>query len=346
MIIGILLSVFIDKFLWKTGTWAIHSVLELICVVFNMSLFFIVWNKYDSSSTSSKLIAFGLLSTTIFDILHIYYFEPLGISITNSSDLAPRFWVLGRITEISMIFIASFNFKNNRIKLGKELSLIISLLLPIAISYININYHDMFPILYNNKGLTPDKIILELAIIILAIGSLLRHKNKIKERGYISYKYLALALLVIVPTEICFMLYKTSASSIVVYGHVFRIIYCYFLHKSIFQGSINYTYEELERSRKRLSDILDAIPIGIKTFDSNSKLDFANKEFENLFGCRREELIGLSSNEINNIFKNKNVQNIVEENKETRNIIGTFTRKDGKAIKLQIDTQKIEDGIL
>ncbi|MCM0648083.1 ATP-binding protein [Clostridium swellfunianum] len=346
MVIGIGIGFLIDRSLWRVNSGAVHAALDLICIVFNMSLFFVVWNKYDSSPLSSRLIAFGLLTTSIYDTLHIYNLNSLGVSSASSSDLSIKFWVLGRLTEIIMIFIASLNFRNKKIKLDKRLILIIFLFLPVAASYIVINYDALFPLLYNDNGLTSIKIILELIIIALAIISLLRHKGKIKERGYVSYKYLSIALIFIIPTEICVMLYKTRTSALIEYAHVFRILYCYFLYKSIFQGSINYTYEELDKSKKRLTDILDAIPIGIKTFDSNLKLDFANKQFENLFGCKREEIIGLSNNEISNIFKNTNILSVVEKNKETKNSIETFLRKDDKNIKLQVESQIIEDGMM
>lgn len=346
LMLGIAISFLIDKIWWRTNSGAVHAALDLTCIVFNMSLFFVVWNKYDNSPLSSRLIAFGLLATSIFDTLHVYNLSALGISIYSKSDLAIRFWVFGRLTEMIMIFIASFNFRNKEIKLGKRINLIISLLLPTAFSYISINYRYTLPELYNENGLTTEKILLELVIVILAIASLLRHRKKVNERGYVSYKYLSIALLFIIPTELFGMLYKSRVSVLIVYAHVFRIMYCYFLHKSIFQGSINYTLEELQKSKKRLSDILDAIPIGIKTFDNNLKLDFANKEFEDLFGCKREEIIGLSSNEINSIFNNTNILNLIGENKETKNAIETFIRKDDKDIKLQVDTKKIEDGML
>jgi PAS domain S-box-containing protein len=348
MLIGVVASLIVEMFFWETNTGAVHSILELICIVFNMSLFFIVWNKYEDSPISSRHIAFGLLSTAIFDVLHIYYFEPLGISVNNGIDLAPKFWIIGRLTEIILIFIASLNFGSRKIKLGKNISLFVSIFLPVAVSYVIINYPDMFPALYDQEGLTINKIILEIIIITLAIISLIRHKYKIMERGYVSYRYLALALMLIVPAEICLMLYNTYSSSIIVYGHVFKVIYCYFLHKSIFQGSINYTQKELQRSKRRLRNILDAIPIGIQTLDRNFRLDFANTECENLLGCNREEIMGLSNTGLANIFNSDDmgIKKFIENNIDTTNIIGAFKQKDGKDIKLSMDAKTIDGGVL
>lgn len=347
MIVGILCSVLIYRFLWVDNVGLMHSLLELICIVFNMSLFFIVWNTYDVSPVSSKLIAFGLLSTAIFDFTHTWYFEPLKLSTVSTTNLAATLWMFGRLTEIFVIFMASINFNIENIKIGKKASLAISILLPMVISYAVVNYGSILPILYDYNGITLSKISLEMIVITLAIISLIRHRRKIKERGYISYNFLALALLGMIPAEICFTLYKTYDSPMMVYGHVFKIIYCYFLHKSIFQGSINHAYDELKRSRKKLNDILDGIPIGIQTFDNNLRLDFSNKECENLLYFEKEDLTGLSSSQINDMFKSNcdDLQNL-KTNIDTENVIRDFMRRDGKHVKLNINTKKIDDGIL
>jgi PAS domain S-box-containing protein len=350
MLIGIFISLIIEKVLWWKGTVAVHLVLELICIVFNMSLFFIVWNKYEDSPGSSKLIAFGLLSTTIFDVLHIYYFGPLGFAFGRYSDLGPKFWVLGRLTEIIMIFAASFSYKRRRV--NRWIAIIIAVAVPLIILHLNMKYTKIFPKLFDDMGLTKSKILLESIIIILAIVSVLMHGKKNNEEGYISYRYLTLAILVIIPTEICFMLYKSYTSPIVVYGHVFRIAYCYFLYKSIFQSSINYPYEQLKRSKKRLNNILDALPIGILTFDNDLKLDFANRQYEKLLSCNRKDIIGLTNKELLEVFNRLDdiveeplVDRVVQGSKDIKNVIRTYLAVDGKSVKLQTDAEQIEDGV-
>jgi PAS domain S-box-containing protein len=351
MLIGIFVSLIVEKLLWWRGVGAVHSILELTCVVFNMSLFFIVWNKYNDSPASSKVIAFGLLSTTIFDVIHIYYFRGLGFAVGPFRDLGAKFWILGRFAEIVTILAASFNYK--KIGMNRWRSLVIASTIPLVISYVTIKYVEIFPALVTETGITDNKIISEFIVIIIAHISLIRHSRKINDTGYISYRYLLLAIMVIIPAELCFMLFKTYSSSIMVYGHVFRIIYCYFLHKSIFQSSVSYPYEQLERSQKRLSDILDALPIGILTFDNNLKLDFANKQYEALLSCKREHIIGLTNRELLEIFKRVDdeaieplAEMVIQGSKDVKNVIRNYLTGDGKPVKLQSDAEKIEDGVL
>jgi PAS domain S-box-containing protein len=351
MFVGIIAALIIEKFFWWKYTGVTHSILELVCIVSNMSLFFIVWSKYKDSPTSSRIIAFGLLATSIFDVIHIFYFEPLALVAGGAVDLAPRFWILGRLTEVIVIFTASLNFNPRSAKLNRMLGALVAIVLSVTKAYLMISHGDIFPILYDDNGLTSNKIILELIIVILAIVSLLRHKRKVKERGYISYKYLALALAAIIPMEICFMLYKTYVSSIMVYGHVFRVIYCYFLYKSIFESSIEHTYNELEQSRRRLKDILDAIPIGIHTFDRDLKLDFANRESEKLLGFQKEQVTGLSSYEFYNSFKCEDtkgsiIKQLVSENKNYAKVVTKIKKENGEKIKLYFEGRRLEDGYI
>lgn len=306
MFIGISVSLVIEKFLWQRDIVTVHTALEVIPVIFNMSSFFIVWNKYTDSPTSSKIIAFALLSTTIFDFVHIYCFEHLFLVIGVYSDLTAGFWLLGRFTEIIMIFTASFCFNSDNRKLDRRIALIIALLVPVIVSCLSFTYGDKFPALVNNGAVTVNKIILEAVIVALAILSLLRHKRNMEERGQISYKYLALSILVMIPMEISFMMYSTYYSPVIVYGHVFRIVYSYFLYKSIFQSSLNFTHRELEESRRELSNILDSIPVGIQAHtilnsmknpvlicDNKGSINSVNKAFEELFQLSRERLTGM-----------------------------------------------------
>jgi Membrane-associated sensor domain len=148
MSIVIIPSLIISEFLWKNNIGVIHSILELISIFFSISLFFIVWHKYEKSPKSSRFIAFGLLATTIFDIIHIYYYEPLGLAL-GYGDVATKFWILGRFTEVIMIFISSFSFSTIKLNIRKEILLLVTLLLSMILSYIVIINDSKLPVLFD-----------------------------------------------------------------------------------------------------------------------------------------------------------------------------------------------------
>jgi PAS domain S-box-containing protein len=351
LLIGFIVSLFIDKFIWWRNTGVVHSAFELISILFNMSLFFIVWNKYESNPSSSRIIAFGALTTTIFSTAHIYFYEPLGIYTGNNIDLSGEFWALIRFTEIFIIFIASFDFKG--IKLNKWSCLLIAFLYPLYLLYLNINYVEVLQLLFGYLGLIRKQTIPEFIVIVLAMISLSRHRRKINERGYISYEYLALAIIVIIPIEVSILFYRSYSSSTVIYLHVFRIIYCYFLYKSIFKSSVDYPYSELEKSRKRLNDILNALPVGVLTFDSDLKVDFVNGHYEKLLCCKREDIIGLSNRELLGLFtkddnkvKEPIAEKVMQSGKDIKNFIRTYLNSEGSSVKVQTDGVQIEDGVI
>lgn len=351
LLIGILASVLIEKLLWWRSAAVIHTILELIPMAFNISLFFLVWNKYKDSPDSSKIIAFGVFATTIFDLEHTYFYGPLGFAVGKYYDLGPRFWILARTTEILGIFIASFNIK--KVLGNKWACLTMAAGVPVFVSYISINFVEYIPEMFNGSQVTANKIIFESIIIILAALNLSRHRKKMNEVGYISYRYLGIALLFIIPAEICFMLYSSYDSSIMVYGHVLRIVYCYFMYRSIFQSNINYAYEELELSKRRLNEILDALPMGILTYDNNLKADFINKEYESLLSCSRKDIIGLSSSEVLEVFSKTDslgeeplAEKAAKGSRNMKAIARTYLNKDGNPISLQLEAVQIEGGSL
>jgi len=352
MIFTVVASSLIYKFLWKNNSGLVHSVLELIGVLFGVSLFFIVWNKYKDSPLSCRVISFGILASTIIDILHIYYYEPLGIAF-GDRNMTLKFWIVGSLIDITMIFVASFDYGDVKVKIKRELYLIITFAFAILLGYeiIGTNSIAYLFLNINFKELDGIRILHEFIIISLAILSLIRYRDKINEGGYISYKYLALALITMIPIELCFTRYKDFESPLVVYGHVLNVLYCYFLYKSIFQSSINYTYEQLNNATERLNEILDSIPIAIQTYDSNLRLDFANREFEKMFCYNRDELIGLDIKEIDKAFMESNEGKVSLEEEfsnydDSKEIITAYKLKNGRDLKINMKIIKINNGFL
>lgn len=356
-------SSLIYKFLWENYSGVVHSVLELIGILFGVSLFFIVWNKYKDSPISSRFIAFGILASSIINVIHIYYYEPLGIAFGDRS-MTLKFWIVGSLIDITTIFVASFDYSETKLKIKREFYLILSIFCGALMAYEIIGTSSMAQVLVNInfKKLDGVRILHEFTIISLAILSLFRYREKINEGGYISYKYLALALITLIPLELCFTRYESFQSPLVVYGHVLNVLFCYFLYKSIFQSSINYIYEQLNNASDRFNEILDSIPIAIQTYDSNLRLDFANREFEKMFCYDRDELIGLDIKEIDKMqspaFICDNKLNILSVNKAFEELTGLSNNKiSGLEIsnladilnytgKRVISTEKIEGSII
>lgn len=150
-----------------------------------------------------------------------------------------------------------------------------------------------------------------------------------------------LALLIAIPAEVCFTLYKDFYSFIYVYGHALKIAYYYQLFRAVFASSVTYPHIMLETERNRIrqmneelnaahealqsahlrlremdlqkESILNALPIGIVTYDESGRMSFANDVSGQLFGCKKENMYGLTLGKILGKFpKLEGKENLVE----------------------------------
>jgi len=96
---------------------------------------------------------------------------------------------------------------------------------------------------------------------------------------------------------------------------------------------------------------LDSVPLAIQTYDSNLRLDFANKEFEKMFSCNREEIIGLDIKELDKVVR-RGVEGEISLEKEfaqlneSKDIITTYRLRNGREIKVNVKIIKIDNGYL
>jgi PAS domain S-box-containing protein len=109
----------------------------------------------------------------------------------------------------------------------------------------------------------------------------------------------------------------------------------------------------LKNNNQRLVDILNAIPMAILTYDDDNKVDFINDKFLELYKHSRENILGLSSEELfkllhefGNEFKDTLSNRVINKEKATQNIIRTYLDSNGKKVKVLVDAHKIEGGVL
>lgn len=211
----------------------------------------------------------------------------------------------------------------------------------------------LIPDLYNELGITTAKIALEYSVIVIAILSLFRINKYLLSRPSVNFKYLYICIILIIPSEICFTVFTDSGSFWVVSGHVFSIYSSYYLYKAVFQSLVSYPYDKLRENNQRLSDILNAIPISINTYNSDNNLDFANNEFEKLFKYSKEKVLGLNDKEVLNVLRkvgneseNTLVCRVYNGEENTKNIIRTYLDSNDQEVKVLVNAHKIKNGIL
>ena len=192
-----------------------------------------------------------------------------------------------------------------------------------------------------------------MSVIIIAVLVLLKLNSNLQTEHFIKFKYLYMCILLIIPSEICLAFFKDLGSFWVVFGHVLKISSYFYLYKAVFQSLINYPYDKLGENNQRLSDILNAIPISIHTYNSDNEIDFVNRKFEELFKCPKENILGLKDREVLKVLpkvgnESEDILTIRVKNdeKNTKNIIRSHLNCDGKEVKTLINAHKINGGIL
>jgi PAS domain S-box-containing protein len=332
-----------------------HTILELFCIFIALSLFISVWFTYNRNIPASHTLGFGYLAIAIFDAFHTFYFLKLNVTADAYFDLSTRYWILGRLSEAIVLYIS---VKAVKPKLNKWVNLIIMLAGTLGMSYIVTAYHDYLPILLNEQGVTPIKIFLELLIIFIYLTSLWKLRYKINNKGIITYKYIFISLLMSASSEFCFTLYSSVNEITWTVGHVLKITSYFYLLRGTFISTVTYPYERLEIENRRatalsetLNDILDTLPMAVFKYDLNTKIEYVNKKFEELFGCSRKEIIGMTTLDLLVKFpwieKDERIlYDIVQEPEgKAISIIRTFRMSNDQHKKLSIRAWKIRNGV-
>lgn len=349
IVAGWLLTTFLSSALWAKNTYIYHTILELTCLFIAISTFFVVWHTYQKSSQVNLLLGFGFLMVAVFDLFHIYYFPGLNLYPPGYYDLSTWYWLAGRLTESVIILITTLRIPH--LKVNRWAGLLISLGLPLAISYLILSSQGLLPVLLTQEhGLTPFKIFIEYIIILMFIISLYELRGKINSRDILTYRYIFIALVIAIPAEICFTLYRPTGSFYGCLGHVLKIAYYYYLFKGIFSSAVTYPYIKLEETGRYMADLLNGLPIGITTYDRMSRLNFANKTAEDLFGCEQKEMLGLSVDQIEDKFMKPvaiipgTAEPITGSSTPLKDRIVTIRNYDGIDVKLSVDVHELANG--
>lgn len=345
------ISILIWRVLWDGNKDLVHSILGMTCVCIGIATFLIIWNKHKEENNINDLLGFGFLIVSIFDFMHTYYYNGLIVNDILKSQLSIQFSLLARVTEVVVLIFFSLapyikNINRNIVMSG--IIIIISSFL-----YIIYAYPNLVPCFYDVYGITKIKVALEYSVVIIAVLVLLKLNSNLQSENFVKFKYLYLCVLLIIPSEICFAFFKDLGSFWVVLGHTLKISSYFYLYKAVFQSLINYPYDKLSESNKRLSDILNAIPIPINTYNNDNEIDFVNKKFEELFKYPKENILGLKYKEVLNLLhKVENEHDIdlitrIKNNEgNSDNIIRSYLNSEGEEINALINAYKINGGIL
>lgn len=343
LLISLAVSFITSQTLWEKNVYLFHTILELTCTFISLATFLLIWNTYEKTLNLNHFIGFGFLSVAIFNMFHTYYFLNVGKASAGCSDITARYWMIEGLIEAIVLAIVSL--KVIRFRIDKWVGLICTIFFSFGISLI-MQFPSVLPAMMTEEGSTPTKIALEYIIIILTIVSIYNLKDhlndNLNDERIISFKYIFMALLIIFPAELVFVLFKELTSFYSTFGHILKILFYYYFYRAVFVSSVTYPYERLEDSKNKvthlsenLGDLLDALPIATLMYDIDGNLEYVNKKFEEIFVCSKDKLYDCSAEEIQSMFLDK------EQNEKT---VYEMTLESGEGLKRIIKTYKIENG--
>lgn len=244
-----LVAWFIHAFYWHSYPGVVHTALEVACLFVAVTAFCVTWHTHHRLTALEHIIGFGFLAVACFDFWHTYYFPGLGHDPAGFLDLSIRFWILGRVTEAAVLYLATGGYFHRYFHKWTGLS--IALLMPLLFWLTLLHFPGLFPVLLTERGVTPGKTMLEGLIIAVYLLGLYNLQNRVeKNEGILTYRYIYLALLLAVPAEMCFVSYTSWQSFAIVFGHMLKVARYYFLYQAIFVSAIQYPYKKLEEASK------------------------------------------------------------------------------------------------
>lgn len=348
---ALVVSILVLDVLWGRNKEVVHNILELLSIFIGCATFLIIWNKQDDENSINNILGLGFLSVSLLDIMHTYYYKYFLVNDVIKGDSSLNYWLAGRIIQVVTLLVFSYA---PYVRSGnKYIMMIKTIIITSCLFYVLELYPNLLPDLYNRNGITGAKVLLEYSVSTIAILALYKLKNNFQSEQLIKFEYLYICILLIIPSEVCFTLFKDSGSLWVVLGHILKIFSYYYLYKAVFQSLVNYPYDRLRDNNQRLSDILNAIPISVHTHNDDNKIGFVNNKFEELFKYPKEKIVGLNDIEflkvlrkIGNEHENTLIDRVCNGGENTKNIIRTYLDADGKEIKILINAHKIKDGVL
>jgi PAS domain S-box-containing protein len=236
------------------------------------------------------ILGYAFLVVAIFNFLHTIFFMGLDNYFSSEFNLSWKYWIMGRLIEGTALLIFTLKLFKDYINrwLGLSIAVVFSSLIGGIIYYYPGSFLDMA----TNGGLSAGKFFFEYVIIILYLISFSIIIKDIKQKEQLSYKYIAMGILIAVPTEILLILWNNVTSFYIIYGHVLKIAYYYCLYKGIFTSLVTYPYKKLDSTNQYYSNILESMGEGLIALDNNYNIAYINQTAEKHSNSKREVVVG------------------------------------------------------
>lgn len=292
-----------------------HSAVEFFAVTIGSCVFLIMWNERQKI-TNDYLLFLGIsfLFVSVLDFFHALSYQGMGVFTSYGAGLSTELWIAARYIQAISLLIAPLFF-------GHRVHVYYVLLgygVVSACILLSIFFFQNFPQTFvEGFGVTPFKALSEYLISIMMGVSVYLLYVKKADLDAETYRTLAIAVALLVVSELTFSEYISLFGAANVFGHLIKFVAYYFIYKATISVGIAQPYNivfrnlalkesELEKNRDSLKQQVDKQTEDLKLFslavkqssdsiilvDTKGIAIFVNAAASDLLGYGHDELIG------------------------------------------------------
>lgn len=277
---------------WTENAVALYVPIEIIYT--SLIILIVVASRltHKSNQFIDFVFGFGFFMMAVCNVLCILCLPDIKIYTATQYYVFQKYWLIGRITEATIMFIGTLNLSYCKLKRW---------LIPLVASILIINayYTRIFPAGLFSELFTIKKtdslsdIYLWSTTGVLLLLCICNLSKTVNFKEMFTNKQCCIATLAtIVMQGCCMTMWKYRFFNILGYG--IRIFTCCFLIIAIFINYIIKPYRKLETVNRHIKDLIDGFPSGIIALNKKLDILYVNKRALELTGGNLNKILEFS----------------------------------------------------
>lgn len=285
---------------------SLHTLIELAAVLVSLTVGLTAnYTLGDTTGRRAPALTASFLLIAVLDLLHLASYAGMPDLVSpNSPHKSILFWLLARwVAALTLLFWAAGWRIGQAPNAGfRSLAFAVAFAGVGALAAVSLIAPDQLPAMFvPGVGLTPLKRSLEFAVVGIQLAALLLQWRRVRAEGpRLGEDDLRLALWVATLGEGFFILFSERSTDLAnMTGHLYKVAAYALLYRSMFVDRIRRPFVQLDRAlveaeqrEHKYRSLLELAPEGVVVTDREGRILIVNRALEQMFGCRREQLIG------------------------------------------------------
>ncbi|HWU85610.1 MAG TPA: EAL domain-containing protein, partial [Rhodocyclaceae bacterium] len=227
-----------------------HTVMECFAILVSFLVFAISWNTYSPERPGNiVIIACGFLCVGLLDFAHMLSYKGMPDFVTPASpQKAIAFWLFARYVDVMILLLVALRgWQPFASTYTRYHLLLVGVLGVAALYWLTLYRPELLPRFFvEGSGLTPLKIALEYALILILVLTALLFRRRGARNPDLDVGCLLTATLVTILSEICLSSYTSVNDAYSLLGHCYKVIAYWFIYRAIFVSSVQLPYARLQ----------------------------------------------------------------------------------------------------